>query len=144
MRRRQGDAKPFQWSCDKQAGIEAESPLEHPWEAEERGWQLDDQIEISELGFRRHDALVLDTLDVVAIWQSRLFAWVCAFLRPVHARSSPGLLISPLAKTRARTRPGAFTGASPLAGHWCPVHTLRADMNNDDFASPFGTTPSDL
>jgi hypothetical protein len=66
----------FQWSCDKQAGIEAESPLEHLWQAEERGWQLDDQIRVSELGFGRDDVLVLDTLDVVAIWQGSLFPWV--------------------------------------------------------------------
>jgi hypothetical protein len=52
----------FQWSCDKQA--------------EERGWQLDDQIRVSELGFGRDDVLVLDTLDVVAIWQGSLFPWV--------------------------------------------------------------------
>jgi hypothetical protein len=66
----------FQWSCDKQAGIEAESPLEHAWDAEERGWRLDDQIRVSELGFGRDDALVLDTLEVVAIWQGSLFPWV--------------------------------------------------------------------
>jgi hypothetical protein len=66
----------FQWSCDKQAGIEAELPLEHLSEAEERGWQLDDPIRISELGFGRDDAMVLDTLDVVAIWQGSLFSWV--------------------------------------------------------------------
>jgi len=28
------------------------------------------------MGFGRHDALVLDTLDVVAIWQDSLFACV--------------------------------------------------------------------
>ena len=68
--------KTFQWSCDKQAGIEAESPLEHSWEAEERGWQLDDQIRVSEVGFGRADADVFDTLNVVAIWQGSLFPWV--------------------------------------------------------------------
>ena len=66
----------FQGSCDKQAGIEAESPLEHLGQAGERGWQLDDQIRVSELGFGRDDALVLDTLEVVAIWQGSLFPWV--------------------------------------------------------------------
>lgn len=66
----------FQWSSDKQAGIEAEWPLEHLGQAEEHGWQLNDQIRVSELGFGRDDALVLDTLDVVAIWQGSLFPWV--------------------------------------------------------------------
>ncbi len=66
----------FQWSCNKQAGIEAQSPLEHFWQAEELGWQLEDQIRVSEVGFGRDDALVLDTLDVVAIWQGSLFPWV--------------------------------------------------------------------
>ena len=68
--------KTFQWTCDKQAGIEAESPLEHIWEAEERGWQLDDEIRVSELGFGRVDAEVFDTLSVLAIWQGCLFPWV--------------------------------------------------------------------
>jgi hypothetical protein len=68
--------KAFQWSCDKQAGIQAESPVEHQWEAEERGWQLDDEVHVSELGFGRGDAQVFDTLSVVAIWQGSLFPWV--------------------------------------------------------------------
>ncbi len=66
----------FQWSSDKQAGIEAESPLEHLWQAEERGWQLDDQIRVSERGFGRDDALVLDTQQVVETWLGSLFPWV--------------------------------------------------------------------
>ena len=68
--------KAFQWSCDKQAGIEAESPVEHQWLAEEQGWVLDDEVRVSELGFGRDDALVFDTWDVVAIWQGTMFAWV--------------------------------------------------------------------
>ena len=66
----------FQWSCDKQDGIEAESPLEHLLAAEEQGWQLDDSIRVSELGFGRDDDLAFDTWDVVAIWQGVMFAWV--------------------------------------------------------------------
>jgi len=69
--------KAFQWTCDKQAGIEAESPLEHIWEAEERGWQLNDNIRVSEVGFGRVDADVFNTLEVVAIWQGCLFPWGC-------------------------------------------------------------------
>jgi hypothetical protein len=68
--------KAFQWSCDKQAGIEAESPVEHQWQAEERGWLLDDEIRVSEVGFGRIDAAVFDTMSVVAIWQGTLFPWV--------------------------------------------------------------------
>jgi hypothetical protein len=37
-------------------------------------WRI--SIRVSELGFGRDDALVLDTLDVVAIWQGSLFPWV--------------------------------------------------------------------
>jgi len=66
----------FQWTCDKQAGIAAESPLELVQQAEQRGWQLDDEIRISELGFGRTDAAVFDTLEVVAIWQGSLFPWL--------------------------------------------------------------------
>jgi hypothetical protein len=40
------------------------------------GWQLEDQIRISELGFGRDDARVLDTLEVVATWLGSLFPWV--------------------------------------------------------------------
>ena len=72
----QAAVKAFQWSCDRQAGIEAESPLEHLWVAEERGWQLDDEIRVSEVGFGRADAEVFDTLSVVAIWQGSLFPWM--------------------------------------------------------------------
>ena len=68
--------KTFQWSCDKQAGIEAESPVEHQWQAEERGWLLADEIRVSEVGFGRVDALAFDTMNVVAIWQGTMFAWV--------------------------------------------------------------------
>ena len=66
----------FQWSCDKQAGIEAESQVEHQWQAEEQGWQLADEIRVSEVGFGRVDALAFGTMNVVAIWQGTMFAWV--------------------------------------------------------------------
>jgi len=32
--------KALQWTCDKQAEIQAVSPLDHMLEAEERGWHL--------------------------------------------------------------------------------------------------------
>ena len=38
----------FQWSCDRQATIDAESPLEHVHIAEQLGWQLEEVIAVSE------------------------------------------------------------------------------------------------
>jgi hypothetical protein len=37
-------------------------------EAEERGWQLWDQISVNEQGFGRWDGEVFDTLDIVESW----------------------------------------------------------------------------
>lgn len=68
--------KAFQWSCDKQTGIHAESPLDHVIEAELHGWQLDDEVRVSEAGFGRRDAEVFDTWDVVAMWQGAISPWV--------------------------------------------------------------------
>ena len=68
--------KAFQWTCDRQARIHAVSPLEHVWEAEEQGWQLDDDIRVSEVGFGDEAAETLDTWDVVAIWQGYAFPWI--------------------------------------------------------------------
>jgi hypothetical protein len=39
-------------------------------------YMLDDEIQVSEVGFGRDDALAFDTLNVVAIWQGTMFAWV--------------------------------------------------------------------
>jgi len=47
--------KAFQWTCDKQTEIQAVSPLDHMLEAEERGWQLWDEISVNEQGFGRWD-----------------------------------------------------------------------------------------
>jgi hypothetical protein len=58
----------FQWSCDKQVEIQAESPLNHMLVAEERGWQLWDEISVNEQGFGRWDGEVFDTLDIVETW----------------------------------------------------------------------------
>jgi hypothetical protein len=66
--------KAFQWTCDRQAGIEAGSPLDHVWQAEEQGWQLDDEIHVSETGFGS-DGEILDTWVIVAIWQGYAFPW---------------------------------------------------------------------
>ncbi|MBM4090642.1 MAG: hypothetical protein FJ276_14660 [Planctomycetes bacterium] len=67
--------KAFQWSCDRQATIQAASPLEHVQAAEELGWQLHDTIRVGEQGFGHPDSDVFDTLDVVAIWQGYAFPW---------------------------------------------------------------------
>ncbi len=73
---RQAAIAAFQWSCDRQATIEAQSPLEHVQIAEARGWQLEQTIAVSERGFERADARVFDTLDIVAAWQGHSFPWV--------------------------------------------------------------------
>ncbi len=37
-------------------------------EAEDRGWQLWDEIAVNEQGFGRWDGEVFDTLDIVEAW----------------------------------------------------------------------------
>jgi hypothetical protein len=64
----------FQWSCEKQNMIHASTPLEHVQEAERRGWQLHEEILVSERGFDRPDAQRLDTVQVVIDWQARAAA----------------------------------------------------------------------
>jgi hypothetical protein len=58
----------FQWTCDKQAEIEAASPLDHVLIAEQRGWQLEDEVVVNEQGFGRRDGQVFDTRDVFESW----------------------------------------------------------------------------
>jgi hypothetical protein len=58
----------FQWTCDKQAEIEAASPLDHVLIAEERGRQLEDEVLVHEQGFDRWDGQVFDTRDVFEAW----------------------------------------------------------------------------
>lgn len=61
--------KAFQWSCDRQATIDAEDCLSHLLEAERRGWQLAEQIDVNERGFDRVDGERFETLDIVLAWQ---------------------------------------------------------------------------
>jgi hypothetical protein len=68
---RDAAVRAFQWSCDRQATIEADSPLEHVRMAERMGWQLEEEVRVSEKGFGRLDARVFDTRDIVAAWQAR-------------------------------------------------------------------------
>jgi hypothetical protein len=58
----------FQWTCDKQVEIEAASPLDHVLEAEQRGWQLGDEVWVSEQGFGRWDGEVFETLGIFEAW----------------------------------------------------------------------------
>jgi hypothetical protein len=58
----------FQWTCDKQVEIEATSPLDHQMEAEERGWQLCDEVWVNEQGFGRWDGEVFETLAIFEAW----------------------------------------------------------------------------
>ena len=60
--------KAFQWTCDKQTEIQAVSPLDHMLEAEERGWQLWDEIRVNEQGFGRWDGESFNTFDIVEAW----------------------------------------------------------------------------
>jgi hypothetical protein len=58
----------FQWTCDKQAEIEAVTPLDHLLEAEDRGCQLGDEVAVNEQGFGRWDGEVFETLDIFEAW----------------------------------------------------------------------------
>jgi hypothetical protein len=58
----------FQWTCDKQAEIEAVTPLDHLLEAEDRGCQLGDEVTVNEQGFGRWDREVFETLDIFEAW----------------------------------------------------------------------------
>ena len=58
----------FQWTCDKQAEIEAVTPLEHLLEAEQRGCQLGDEVAVNEQGFGRRNGEIFETRDVFEAW----------------------------------------------------------------------------
>ena len=58
----------FQWTCDKQAEIEAVTPLDHLLEAEQRGCQLGDEVTVNEQGFGRWDGEIFETRDVFEAW----------------------------------------------------------------------------
>lgn len=73
---REAAIKAFQWSCDRQATLQANSPLEHIQLAEQLGWQLEETIQVSERGFGQSDACSFDTLDIVAAWQGFAFPWI--------------------------------------------------------------------
>ncbi len=66
----------FQWTCERQATIDAQSPLEHVQIAEQMGWQLEETITVSERGFDQPNSRSFDTLDIVAAWQASTVPWV--------------------------------------------------------------------
>lgn len=83
----QAAVRAFQWTCDRQATIDVDCPLAHIQEAESRGWQMHEEILVSERGFDSLDAVALDTLLVVAAWQEQ----------DEHLRM-PGEVLAPLAR----------------------------------------------
>jgi hypothetical protein len=66
---REAAIKAFQWTCDKQATIQATTCVEHLLEAERRGWQLEEEITVSEQGFSSCGGETFETLEIVAAWQ---------------------------------------------------------------------------
>ncbi len=64
----------FQWSCDRQAEIDADSPLHRIQLAEVQGCLLGDEVRVGETGFGGMSAALFETQDVVCVWQSRSLA----------------------------------------------------------------------
>ncbi|HPM84707.1 MAG TPA: hypothetical protein PLF81_28575 [Candidatus Anammoximicrobium sp.] len=65
----------FQWSCDGRDSVLAPESLDETAAAEFVGWELGEEIRVSEQGFGRPDAQVFDTLDLVPVWQGYAFPW---------------------------------------------------------------------
>lgn len=66
----QAAVRAFEWSCRMQNTIQARTPLEHVLEAERRGWQLEEEIQVNERGFDRWDGQVFETVQIVIDWQA--------------------------------------------------------------------------
>ena len=63
--------KAFQWTCEQQAEIQAETPLEHLCTAEELGLQMHDIVWVNERGFgRRVNVWNCPTVDVLEAWMN--------------------------------------------------------------------------
>ncbi|MCA9177349.1 MAG: hypothetical protein KDB14_22825 [Planctomycetales bacterium] len=63
--------KAFQWTCDRQAEILAESPLDHVQQADELGVQFDDVVFVNERGFGRFEAVWhAETVDILEAWMA--------------------------------------------------------------------------
>ena len=65
----------FQWSCDSRDSVLAPEWFDEAAAAEFDGWELGEEIRVSEQGFGRSDAHVFDTLDLVPVWQGYAFPW---------------------------------------------------------------------
>lgn len=65
----QAATRAFQWTCDQQCKIQADTPLEHLHEAERRGVQMHDMVWVNERGFGRHIGVwTRSTLEVIDAW----------------------------------------------------------------------------
>jgi hypothetical protein len=60
--------KTFQWTCDRQAEIGAETPVGHAREAERLGIQMHDIVWVNQRGFGRRNDWYCPTLEVVNAW----------------------------------------------------------------------------
>ena len=67
--------KTFQWSCDSRDSVLAPESFDKTTVTEADGWELGEEIRVSEQGFGRPDAQVFDTLDIVPVWQGHAFPW---------------------------------------------------------------------
>jgi hypothetical protein len=65
----------FQWACDSRDSVLAAEWFDEAVAAEFDGWELGEEIRVSEQGFGRSDAHVFDTLDLVPVWQGYAFPW---------------------------------------------------------------------
>jgi hypothetical protein len=65
----------FQWSCDSRDSVLAPEWLDETAVSEADGWELGEEVRVSEQGFGRHDAVLFDTLDLVPLWQGYSYPW---------------------------------------------------------------------
>jgi hypothetical protein len=67
--------KAFQWSCDRWDSVHVPESLDEAQATEADGWELGEEIRVSEQGFDRPDARIFETLDIIPIWQGYAFPW---------------------------------------------------------------------
>ena len=67
--------KAFQWSCDSRDSVQAPESLDETPVTDADGWELGEEIRVSEQGFDRPDARVFETLDIIPVWQGNAFPW---------------------------------------------------------------------
>ena len=76
----------FQWTCDKQVEIQAASPLDHLLEAEQRGWQLSDEVMVNEQGFGRWDGEVIPCFAFTNTNATHMATWSGLYVPSATAR----------------------------------------------------------